>query len=120
MNTDGTRRILAEAAALVERTDFTQRRCASDQGGQTVSPGSHQAAAYCVSGAARVVSGFTGVDGCGSSLERQYLAAMDAFCAHVGSETVEEWADEPGRTAADAVAALRGAADDQQEGLGEG
>lgn len=47
----------------------------------------------------------------GTPSEKAYLAAMEAFCRFVGSTTVMEWADHPGRTTADACQALRGAAD---------
>lgn len=112
---ESTTRILRASAALIGSTGFTARRCAADRGGHTVHPGSPDAASYCVSGAARRVSGFLDDDGGGSQPEQEYVAAMDAFCAHVGTPTVMEWADHPGRTAEEVVATLRAAADAQQE-----
>lgn len=114
---DSATRILVEAAALIERTAFTPNRCAADRNGRTVDPGSVDAASYCVSGAARRVSGFLGADGGGSAVEQEYLAAMNVFCVHVGTPTVMQWADEPGRTTEQVVETMRAAAKGQQKGL---
>lgn len=102
--------ILNAAADLIERTGFTPNACAVDPSGDVVLPSDQNAVRFCVSGAARRV-GFQGTDGDGSVEERNYLAAMDAFCAHVGTDTVMEWADRPGVTTADAVQALRAASE---------
>ena len=103
--------ILERAAALLAKTGFAGKACAAGHGGERLPDVSIEAIRFCVSGAARAV-GFRGVDGDGSPQEIAYLTAMDAFCKHVGSATVAEWADAPGRSTDEACKALRGAADD--------
>lgn len=101
--------ILTRAADLMERTGFTPNACAIDSSGAVVYPHSTGATCFCVSGAARAVA-FAGDDGDESPDELAYLSAMDAFVVHVGTETVREWADAPGRTKDDAVVAMRAVA----------
>lgn len=101
--------ILWATADLLERKGFHAGSCAVDANNQVVDPHSEQADRFCVSGAARAVA-FRGVDGEGSPEEADYLAAMDAFCKSVGTATVMEWADVPGRTTREAVEALKYAA----------
>jgi hypothetical protein len=101
--------ILSATADLLERNGFHAGSCAVNADGQVVDPHSDQAAQFCVSGAARAVA-FRGVDGDDTQEEKDYLAAMDTFCKAVGTATVMEWADTPGRTTEEAVEALRRAA----------
>lgn len=106
---DRIQNILWATADLLERKGFHAGSCAVDANDRVVDPHSDQADRFCVSGAARAVA-FRGVDGEGSLEEADYLAAMDAFCKSVGTATVMEWADVPGRTTREAVEALKYAA----------
>lgn len=101
--------ILRQAADLLERTGFSPLACAVGRGGELLEDISIEAAQFCVSGAARAVA-FRGIDGDRTPQEKAYLEAMDAFCKFVGTKTVMEWADAPGRNTEDACAGLRGAA----------
>ena len=102
--------ILKQAEYLMSRTGFAPHNCAVGRGGERLPEIVIDAVRFCVSGAARAVA-FRGIDGEGSAQEAAYIAAMDAFCHFVGTTTVMEWADYPGRTTEEACAALRGAAD---------
>jgi hypothetical protein len=110
-------RVLEEAATFLERHGFVPGACARDHAHRPVPPDSANAARFCISGAARAVA-FQGNDGDGTREESIYLQAMDAVCAYVGTATVHEWADVPGRTTEDAVRVMRAAAQTLTRGKG--
>jgi hypothetical protein len=101
--------VLEAAANVMERTSTTRGACARNEEGVVVPVGSPHACAFCVSGAARLVTGYHD-DVAGAPGEAQYLAAMRAFTEYVGTDRVDVWADASSRSTAEVVDVMRAGA----------
>ena len=105
------REVLLRAAALIERGGWIQGSFARDRDGQPCLPESEFAAQWCIAGALRAVA----QDDCDAKRQAQLGLLHHIQQTLHEHDSVTRWNDAPYRTQAEAVAALRAAAEAAKE-----